>query len=73
MLAKALVEALFSIGNTFLAKVDGWSVMVVHAGMYANDGVFVDAGALLMAAVVFCLAIVFEYGVLLQRLTDETI
>ena len=71
MIAKALIEAAFSVGNSLIVQIAGWNFMCIDSGLMSGRIAYVDAGALCLAAVVMCLSIVFEYGALLQRLTDD--
>lgn len=73
MIVKALVEALFSAGGSLLMRAGDWSVTCIDGGLIGDQTIFlIDAGALFMAAVIICLSVVFQYGSLLQRITDES-
>lgn len=73
MIVKALVEALFSAGGSLLMRAGDWSVTCIDGGFIGDQTTFlIDAGALFMAAVIICLSVVFQYGSLLQRITDES-
>ena len=73
LVAKALVEAVFSMGSSLFAQLGGWDVMVIDAGVLAESVLYIDGGSLFMAAVLICLSVVFEYGALLQRLSDDAV
>lgn len=72
MIAKAFIEALFSAGNALIMQIGEWDIMCIDTGFLGDQTIFfIDAGALFMAVVIICLSVVFEYGTLLQRLSDE--
>lgn len=71
MIAKAAAEALFSVGNSSIMQLDNWTFMCIDSGLFSGKMFYVDAGSLFLAAVIICLSIVFEYGTLLQRLSDD--
>ena len=68
-----VVEAVFSIGQTTL--VESGSLMVKYSvtSVNSNPTLSINFGMLSAAAILYCLSLVFEYGTLLQQLSDETL
>lgn len=66
----ALVGTVFSPGFIYAMQVGGINIGYTVIG---QPSVPIDLGEILTAICLFCLSFVFKYGVLLQRLSDETL
>lgn len=73
VLVYVLLEALLSPGCMALLQMSGIDVGYVFVDYASSPSISINIGALLVAAVFFSLSLVFEYGLLLQELSDETL
>lgn len=69
----AILDALVSPGFISLFQSDTMSIGVQSLPDSENVIIPINLGALSAAGGFFCLSLVFEYGVLLQQLSDETL
>lgn len=72
VLAFAALETLFSFGDAVLFNDFGNHVTMVQTTAVSGSSIKINCGAIFMAIILYCLSIFFEYGTLLQRLSDET-
>lgn len=68
----ALVEAVLSYGFSYDASVFGTAIVVEGNDGMPQSHIRINAAMMFLAAMFFGLSIVFRYGALLQRLSDET-
>ena len=73
VLVYVLLEAPLSPGCMALLQMSGIDVGYVFVDYASSPSISINIGALLVAAVFFSLSLVFEYGLLLQELSDETL
>lgn len=72
MMVFFFMDLAFSFGSITLSNQFGIQVTLVKTSFAYNPPVSINGGALFMAVVLYCLSVFFEYGSLLQRLSDET-
>lgn len=72
MLVLFAIDTVISTGSVVLFNQLGVHVSIVSTFQPEIPFISINGGALFMAAVLYCLSIFFEYGTLLQRLSDET-
>ncbi|MEQ3361855.1 hypothetical protein, partial [Raoultibacter massiliensis] len=72
MIWLAVLELTMSAGSAILFLQSGIEIQVVGTTDLGGSVVKINGGAIFMAAVLYCLSVFFEYGSLLQQLTDET-
>lgn len=72
LFAKAILEAALSVGTSMIAQVGPYNITYIETGGPSGLSLNIDAGAIFMGVLILCLSIIFEYGSLLQRFTDET-
>lgn len=68
----AVAEALFSSSVFSVVRYDDMNISY-HDSSISGNALRINAGSLLGAAFLFTLSYVFEYGVLLQEFTDDTL
>lgn len=73
LLVYVVLEALLSPGCMALMQMNGIDVGYVFVNYASFPSISINIGALLVAAAFFSLSLIFEYGVLLQELSDETL
>lgn len=75
----SLVLVVYAVLGVFLSswsavlQMDGITVGTLSSDAYTNVIVPIDLAPVFAAAVLFAFSFVFKYGVLLQRLSDETL
>ena len=73
LIIDVLVELVLSPGFGVIVHMSGVDVGYIASGATQYPILPVNFGALVGSVIGFCLSVVFEYGYLLQRLSDETI
>lgn len=69
----ALFEFIFSPGFAYLLQMNGFDVGYLIANDGGNSILSINLAPLIVAAVFWALSLIFEYGVLLQEFSDETL
>jgi hypothetical protein len=73
LFVKVVLEAVLSVGTSMIAQVGTYNITYIDSGGVNGLSLSVDLGALFMGVLMLCLSLVFEYGSLLQKMTDETV
>ncbi|MEG0503588.1 MAG: hypothetical protein RR547_02995 [Raoultibacter sp.] len=73
LLAYAVAEMIFSAGTALL--VSGGDTVIGYSVTSGQDVpiISINVGMFAFSIIFYCLSLVFEYGTLLQRLSDETL
>lgn len=73
LIVLVFVEALTLFDFSSGVVVSNLDIGFVRVGGEEQHSIEINAGALFLSIVLYCVSVVFEYGVLLQRFTDETL
>lgn len=71
-LAYAVIEMVFPSGQASLVQ-EGSLHVGYSVASETSDSIYINPGMLGAAIIFYCLSLVFEYGTLLQQLSDETL
>lgn len=73
LLLYAVIDMLFPTGEAFLMQEGSFHFAYTVANGPNNPSISINIGTLATAIIFYCLSLVFEYGTLLQQLSDETL
>ena len=73
LLIYAVIDMLFPTGEAFLMQEGNFHFAYSVTNGPNNPSISINVGALATAIIFYCLSLVFEYGTLLQQLSDETL
>lgn len=69
----ALVDMVISSSFSFSGELLGLDLVFDHAGSSDSNTININLGLVLMSVGLYCVSAIFEYGVLLQQISDETL
>lgn len=72
LLLLAVIEAFLSASFSYGSQILGMNVLAAGGSATEQSYININVLALFFAAALFSVSVIFQYGTLLQRLTDET-